>query len=99
MKEKNNMDKKVTYILEIRSAYNEIKKAISYNFTNKKPLYIAKNENDDNIDGTLEYLADITKIKALDDFVEENPYLNSIADGFITHANGKEQITEVKTDG
>tara|TARA_R110000744_G_scaffold228642_3_gene346654 strand:- start:1008 stop:1403 length:396 start_codon:yes stop_codon:yes gene_type:complete len=70
MKEKNNMDKKVTYILEIRSAYNEIKKAISYNFTNKKPLYIAKNENDDNIDGTLEYLADITKIKTLPEHFE-----------------------------
>ena len=64
------MDKKVTYILEIRSAYNEIKKAISYNFTNKKPLYIAKNENDDNIDGTLEYLADITKIKTLPEHFE-----------------------------
>tara|TARA_R110002012_G_scaffold270896_1_gene456052 strand:- start:634 stop:864 length:231 start_codon:yes stop_codon:yes gene_type:complete len=73
------MDEKVTYLLEIRSPYNEIKKTISYAFTNNKPLYIAKNENDN---GDLEYLADITKIKALDD-------------GFVIHID-KEKVTEIQ---
>ena len=91
------MNEKITYLVEIRTPYKGMKQTIENMFENNKPLYIAKDEDDSG--AVLEYLADITKIKALDDFVEENPYLNSIADGFITHANGKEQITEVKTDG
>lgn len=76
------MDKKVTYLLEIRSPYNEINKTISYAFTNNKPLYIAKDVGADFEGGELEYLADITKIKALDD-------------GFVIHID-KEKVTEIQ---
>ena len=76
------MDEKITYILEIRSPYKNIKQAISDMFEEDEPLYIAKNENDE---GKLEYIADITKIKAM-------------PNGFVIHVNSKEQITEIKTD-
>ena len=76
------MDEKVTYLLEIRSPYKSIKETIAKLFVDNKPLYIAKNENDN---GELEYIADITKIKAM-------------PDGFVIHVNGKEQITEIKKD-
>ena len=75
------MDEKVTYVLEIRSPYKDIGKTISNLFTNKKPLYIAKNENDN---GHLEYLADITKIKAM-------------PSGFVIHID-KERVTEIIID-
>tara|TARA_X000001388_G_scaffold7384_2_gene4585 strand:+ start:220 stop:456 length:237 start_codon:yes stop_codon:yes gene_type:complete len=77
------MDEKITYILEIRSPYKNIKQAISDMFEEDEPLYIAKNENNETSE--LEYIADITKIKALDN-------------GFVIHVNSKEQITEIKTD-
>ena len=72
------MDEKVTYILEIRSPYKNIKQAISDMFEEDEPLYIAKKENDD---GHLEYLADITKIKAM-------------PNGFLIHID-KERVTEI----
>ena len=81
------MDEKVTYVLEIRSPYKDIGKTISYLFTNKKPLYIAKNENDNERFihyGHLEYLADITKIKAM-------------PSGFVIHID-KEKVTEIIID-
>ena len=73
------MDEKITYILEIRSPYKNIKQAISDMFEEDEPLYIAKNENDE---GKLEYIADITKIKALDD-------------GFVIHID-REKVTEIQ---
>lgn len=76
------MDEKITYILEIRSPYSGIKQVIENMFKNNEPLYIAKNENDK---GELEYLADITKIKAM-------------PNGFVIHID-KERVTEIKTDG
>ena len=76
------MDEKVTYILEIRTPYRGMKQAIENMFKNNEPLYIAKNENDN---GHLEYLADITKIKAM-------------PNGFIIHVNNKKQIMEINTN-
>jgi hypothetical protein len=74
------MDEKITYILEIRSPYKNIKQAISDMFEEDEPLYIAKNE--DNETAKLEYIADITKIKALDD-------------GFVIHID-REKVTEIQ---
>ena len=79
------MDEKITYLLEIRSPYKNIKQAISDMFEEDEPLYIAKDVGADFKGGELEYIADITKIKTLDD-------------GFVIHVNSKEQITEIKTD-
>ena len=79
------MDEKVTYILEIRTPYRGMKQAIENMFKNNEPLYIAKDVGADFEGGELEYLADITKIKAM-------------PNGFIIHVNNKKQIMEINTN-
>tara|TARA_R100001198_G_C5173271_1_gene173105 strand:+ start:424 stop:657 length:234 start_codon:yes stop_codon:yes gene_type:complete len=74
------MSEKVTYLVEILTPYKNIKEAILDMFNDDKPLYIAKNEDDET--AKLEYIADITKIKALDD-------------GFVIHID-KEKVTEIQ---
>ncbi len=60
------MSKKITYVIEVTSAYDGLKDAISKLDFQKKPLYIAKDEDDSG--AVLEYIADITKI----DLISEN---------------------------
>tara|TARA_R100001086_G_scaffold237198_1_gene161118 strand:- start:337 stop:579 length:243 start_codon:yes stop_codon:yes gene_type:complete len=79
------MDKKITYVLEIRSPYMDIDETISSLFYSNKPLYIAKDVGADFEGGELEYIADITKIKEM-------------PNGFVIHVNSKEQIMEINTD-
>ena len=60
------MSKTITYIIEVSSAYDGLEDAISKLDFLRKPLYIAKDEDDSG--AVLEYIADITKI----DLISEN---------------------------
>tara|TARA_Y100000114_G_scaffold116368_1_gene110633 strand:+ start:383 stop:595 length:213 start_codon:yes stop_codon:yes gene_type:complete len=57
------MSKKITYVIEVSSAYDGLEDAISKLDLQKKPLYIAKDEDDSG--AVLEYIADITKIDSI----------------------------------
>ena len=57
------MSKTITYIIEVTSAYDGLEDAISKLDFQKKPLYIAKDEDDSG--AVLEYIADIKKINVL----------------------------------
>ena len=58
----SNTKDKITYVIEISSAYDDLEDAISkYDFL-KKPLYIAKMRDEFDSGTILEYIADITKI-------------------------------------
>ena len=64
------MRKKITYVIEVSSAYDGLEDAISKLDFQKKPLYIAKAEVDcDGID-FIEYIADIKKINVLPKHLE-----------------------------
>ena len=62
------MSKKITYVIEVTSAYDGLKDAISKLDFQKKPLYIAKDEDDSG--AVLEYIADIKKINVLPKHLE-----------------------------
>lgn len=79
------MHEKVTYVVEILTPYKNIKQAILDMFNDDVPLYLAKDVGTNSKNGELEYLADITKIKAM-------------PNGFVIHVNGKEQIMEINTN-
>ena len=57
------MSKTITYIIEVSSAYDGLEDAISKLDFLRKPLYIAKDEDDSG--AILEYIADITKIDSI----------------------------------
>ena len=59
---------KITYVIEVSSAYDGLEDAISKLDFQKKPLYIAKMRDEFDSGAILEYIADITKI----DFISEN---------------------------
>tara|TARA_Y100001963_G_scaffold17066_1_gene21042 strand:+ start:77 stop:280 length:204 start_codon:yes stop_codon:yes gene_type:complete len=62
------MNKKITYVIEVSSAYDGLEDAISKLDLQKKPLYIAKDEDDSG--AVLEYIADITKIDSISENFE-----------------------------
>ena len=62
------MSKKITYVIEVSSAYDGLEDAISKLDFQKKPLYIAKMRDEFDSGAILEYIADITKI----DLISEN---------------------------
>ena len=57
------MSKTITYIIEVSSAYDGLEDAISKLDFLRKPLYIAKDEDDSG--AILEYIADIKKDKCI----------------------------------
>ena len=78
------MNEKVTYVVEILTPYKNIKQAILDMFNDDVPLYLAKDVGTNSKNGELEYLADITKIKAM-------------PSGFVIHID-KEKVTEIIID-
>ena len=59
------MSKKITYVIEVSSAYDGLEDAISKLDFQKKPLYIAKMRDEYDSGSVLEYIADITKIDSI----------------------------------